>query len=121
MIEDGVFTWAKPFWEQGLWRWDAMFNAGVRAQYQASQLAAKGMVANQSGLIVNISFWAAQKHIRERRIWSLEGGHRQDDCGHGRRTAYTRRCSVVAIPGVGEDGKRDGGGSVARPHQFRIP
>lgn len=63
MVEDGTFTWTKPFWEQGLWRWDAMFSAGVRAHYQASQLAAKSMVASQSGLIVNISFWAAQKHI----------------------------------------------------------
>jgi len=63
MIEDGAFTWSKPFWEQPLWRWDAMFCAGVRAHYQASQLAAKTMVARHSGLIVNISFWAAQKHI----------------------------------------------------------
>ena len=63
MVEDGTFTWAKPFWEQPLWRWDAMFSVGVRAHYFASQLAAKFMVANQRGLIVNISFWAAQKHI----------------------------------------------------------
>ena len=63
MVEDGQFTWPKPFWEQPLWRWDAMFSAGVRAHYQASQLAAPAMVANRSGLIVNISFWAAQKHI----------------------------------------------------------
>lgn len=63
MMEDGAFTWTKPFWEQGIWRWDAMFGAGVRAHYYASQLAAKSMVAGRSGLIVNISFWAAQKHI----------------------------------------------------------
>jgi dehydrogenase/reductase SDR family protein 1 len=63
MIEDGAFTWGKPFWEQPLWRWDAMFSAGVRAHYHASQLAARGMVANRRGLIVNISTWAAQKHI----------------------------------------------------------
>jgi len=63
MMEDGVFTWTRPFWEQGLWRWDAMFSAGVRAHYHASQLAARSMVARQRGLIVNISFWAAQKHI----------------------------------------------------------
>lgn len=63
MIEDGVFTWGKPFWDQPLWRWDAMFNAGVRAHYHASQLAAKSMVDKQSGLIVNLSFWSAQKHI----------------------------------------------------------
>jgi NAD(P)-dependent dehydrogenase (short-subunit alcohol dehydrogenase family) len=63
MLEDGVFTWPKPFWEQPLWRWDSMFAAGVRASYQASQLAAPGMIARGRGLIVNISFWAAQKHI----------------------------------------------------------
>jgi len=63
MVEDGAFTWAKPFWEQPLWRWDSMFRAGVRAHYHASQLAAKTMVASRRGLIVNISFWAAQKHI----------------------------------------------------------
>jgi NAD(P)-dependent dehydrogenase (short-subunit alcohol dehydrogenase family) len=63
MLEDGVFTWTRPFWEQPLWRWDAMFHAGVRAHYYASQLAARPMVANRRGLIVNISFWAAQKHI----------------------------------------------------------
>ena len=63
MMEDGVFTWSKPFWEQPLWRWDAMFDAGVRAHYYASQLAAQSMVARRRGLIVNISFWAAQKHI----------------------------------------------------------
>jgi len=63
MIENGEFTWGKPFWEQPLWRWDAMFSAGVRAHYQASQLAAPGMVARRRGLIVNISHWAAQKHL----------------------------------------------------------
>jgi NAD(P)-dependent dehydrogenase (short-subunit alcohol dehydrogenase family) len=63
MIENGAFTWSKPFWEQPLWRWDAMFTAGVRAHYHASQLAAPTMVARGRGLIVNISFWAAQKHV----------------------------------------------------------
>jgi NAD(P)-dependent dehydrogenase (short-subunit alcohol dehydrogenase family) len=63
MVEDGDFSWPKPFWEQPLWRWDAMFAAGVRAHYQASQLVAPEMIARQRGLIVNISFWAAQKRI----------------------------------------------------------
>src|SRR5260370_11707947 len=40
-----------------------MFHAGVRAHYYASQLAARSMVASRRGLIVNISFWAAQRHI----------------------------------------------------------
>jgi dehydrogenase/reductase SDR family member 1 len=63
MIEDGVFTWPQPFWEQPLWRWDAMFDAGVRAHYHASQLVAPSMIARRGGLIVNISTWAAQKHV----------------------------------------------------------
>lgn len=63
MVEDGVFTWAVPFWDQPLWRWDAMFAAGVRAHYQASQVAAKMMVTQRRGLIVNLSHWAAQKRI----------------------------------------------------------
>ena len=63
MVDNGEFTWMKPFWQQPLWRWDAMFAAGVRAHYQASQLAAPGMVARRRGLIVNLSHWAAQKHL----------------------------------------------------------
>jgi dehydrogenase/reductase SDR family member 1 len=63
MTEDGEFTWTKPFWEQPLWRWDAMFTAGVRACYAASAAAAEMMVRQKSGLIVNISFWASQKHV----------------------------------------------------------
>src|SRR5437773_11482178 len=53
----------QPFWKQPLWRWDAMFAAGVRAHYVASAHAARTMVARQSGLIVNISFWASQKYL----------------------------------------------------------
>ena len=63
MLENGQFTWPKPFWEQPLWRWDEMFQAGVRAHYRAGQLAAPSMIARRRGLIVNISHWAAQKHL----------------------------------------------------------
>ena len=63
MIENGQFTWSRPFWEQPIWRWDAMFTAGVRAHYAASRHAARTMINERRGLIVNISFWAAQKHI----------------------------------------------------------
>ena len=51
MIENGVFIWTKPFWEQPIWRWDAMFAAGVRAHYVACQLATPSMVARKRGLI----------------------------------------------------------------------
>jgi dehydrogenase/reductase SDR family protein 1 len=63
MVDEGRFTWGTPFWEQPPWRWDAMMQSGVRAHYRASQLAAPPMIAEGHGLIVNISTWAAQKHI----------------------------------------------------------
>ena len=63
MVENGRFTWGLPFWEQPLWRWDAMITAGVRSAFVASQLAARMMVPAKRGLIVNISHWAAQKRI----------------------------------------------------------
>jgi NAD(P)-dependent dehydrogenase (short-subunit alcohol dehydrogenase family) len=63
MAENGELTWPKPFWEQPLWRWDAMLGAGVRAAYVASRLAVRAMLAQQRGLIVNPSSWAAQRHI----------------------------------------------------------
>src|SRR2546430_6854489 len=62
MVEGGL-TCSKPFWKQPRWREDAMFEAGVRGHYLASQLAARSMVGRRRGLIVNISFWAAQKHV----------------------------------------------------------
>ncbi len=63
MEHDGEFTWLKPFWSQPFWRWDAMFQGGVRAAYIASAFAARMMVEQKSGLIVNISFWSAQKYM----------------------------------------------------------
>ena len=63
MAHDGEFTWLRPFWQQPFWRWDAMFHGGVRAAYVASALAARVMVEQKNGLIVNISFWAAQKYM----------------------------------------------------------
>ena len=63
MREGRIFTYFKPFWEQPFWRWDAMFDAGVRAAYTSSALAARRMTQKKSGLIVNISFWSAQVYL----------------------------------------------------------
>lgn len=62
MMEGASFTWSKPFWEQPMWRWDAMFEAGVRAHYHVSQLVVPGMIARGRGLIVNISSFAARQY-----------------------------------------------------------
>ncbi|HTO28069.1 MAG TPA: SDR family NAD(P)-dependent oxidoreductase [Devosia sp.] len=62
MVEGSDFTWIRPFWEQPMWRWDSMIDVAVRAAFVAARAAAPAMVARQSGLIVNISFWAAQRY-----------------------------------------------------------
>ena len=41
-----------PFWEQPLTRWDAMFTAGLRAQFASARAAAPAMVERGEGLIV---------------------------------------------------------------------
>lgn len=57
---DGTdFLNEKGFWTVPLSRWDSMFEAGVRAHYVASALAAPVMIGQGGGLIVNVSFFAA--------------------------------------------------------------
>ena len=63
LFENGEYTWERPFWEQPLWRWEAMFQSGVRAHFVTSRFAAPLMINHRSGLIVNISYFAAQKYI----------------------------------------------------------
>jgi NAD(P)-dependent dehydrogenase (short-subunit alcohol dehydrogenase family) len=63
MIEDGQYTWTAPFWQQPAHRWSSMMNAGVRAAFVASAGAARLMIPRGGGFIVNISYWAAQKHL----------------------------------------------------------
>jgi NAD(P)-dependent dehydrogenase (short-subunit alcohol dehydrogenase family) len=63
MVDNGQFTWSVPFWQQPMWRWDAMFDGGVRALFACSRYAARQMVAQRTGLIANVSFWAAQKYV----------------------------------------------------------
>ena len=62
MVEGNDFTFPRPFWEQPMWRWNGMIDVALRAAFVASRAAAPSMVARQSGLIVNISFWAAQRY-----------------------------------------------------------
>ena len=63
MVDNGAFTWRLPFWEQPVHRWTSMMDAGVRAAFMTASLAVNMMLPQRKGLIVNISFWAAQKHI----------------------------------------------------------
>jgi NAD(P)-dependent dehydrogenase (short-subunit alcohol dehydrogenase family) len=50
--ESGIDGFMAPFWEQPLDRWDAMFTAGLRAQFACARAAAPQMVEEREGLIV---------------------------------------------------------------------
>lgn len=63
MEEDGRWTWPLPFWEQPMHRWASMFDGGLRAAFVCSAAAARMMVPARSGLIVNLSYWAARKYL----------------------------------------------------------
>ena len=61
-FNDGTEFWLEEgFWSSPISRWDKMFSSGVRAAYFASSLAARKMTKNKSGIIFNLSFWAAQR------------------------------------------------------------
>ncbi|NDJ55055.1 MAG: SDR family NAD(P)-dependent oxidoreductase [Chloroflexi bacterium] len=62
-ITDQDHPWGAPFWQQPVYRWDAMFDSGVRTYFTASRWVAPRMIEQKSGLIVMLSYWAAQKYI----------------------------------------------------------
>jgi dehydrogenase/reductase SDR family member 1 len=64
MVEGDRFTWVDPIWQQPMWRWDAMMDVGVRSSWCAIRIATEAMARQRAGLIVNISFWAAQKFMQ---------------------------------------------------------
>ncbi len=47
--------WELPLWEQPAWRWDKMFETGVRAHYTTSRVITPLMLDASGPLIVNIS------------------------------------------------------------------
>jgi dehydrogenase/reductase SDR family protein 1 len=80
----------KPFWEQPVALWDAMFAAGVRAHYVASALAARMMVGQGRGLIVNIS--------------SFAGAGREPNVAIGVAKGATDRLTASTAPQLREHG-----------------
>lgn len=60
---DGTEFWNEhEFWTLPISRFDKMFQAGVRAHYVTSSFVAPIMAKKKSGLIVNLSFWSAQRN-----------------------------------------------------------
>jgi NAD(P)-dependent dehydrogenase (short-subunit alcohol dehydrogenase family) len=64
MADETGFTWVYPLWQQPMWRWHSMMDVGVRSSYCTIRAASETMAQQHSGLIVNISFWAAQKFMQ---------------------------------------------------------
>lgn len=57
---DGTdFLKERGFWTVPLSRWDALFQAGVRAHYVTSVFAVPLMIPQKRGVIVNVSYFAA--------------------------------------------------------------
>lgn len=63
IFEGTHYSWGDPVWLQPMWRWDAMVDVGVRSAWCATRIASKAMAEKKAGLIVNVSFWAAQKFM----------------------------------------------------------
>jgi dehydrogenase/reductase SDR family protein 1 len=62
-FNNGTKFWEEQeFWTKPLSRYDSMFNVGVRSTYVTSSLVAPIMIKQDAGLIVNISFWVAQRN-----------------------------------------------------------
>lgn len=58
---DSAATFFSPFWDQPLWRWQGMFQAGVRAHFVSSRFAAPLLLTEpreHPRLIVNTIAWA---------------------------------------------------------------
>ncbi len=50
-----VAVWQLPPWKQPVWRWDKMFETGVRAHYTTSRALCPLLLKSSTPLIVNIS------------------------------------------------------------------
>lgn len=61
-FNNGTEFWKeKEFWTAPFSRFDKMFNAGVRAHYVTSCYTIPHMIKEKVGLIINISFWSAER------------------------------------------------------------
>lgn len=59
--EDYIFE--DNFWEQPISLWDDMFDVGLRSHYVASKFAVPLMLEQNSGLIINISFFVGRRYM----------------------------------------------------------
>ncbi len=58
------YVFEHSFWNQPISVWDDMHNVGLRSHYVASVNAAPIMIVQGKGLIVNISFFAGRRYMK---------------------------------------------------------
>lgn len=62
-FSDGTEFWKeKGFWDMPYSRWEKMFDSGNRAHFISSSMATKIMLKKNKGLIINLSFWPAERN-----------------------------------------------------------
>jgi len=61
--EEEILSGAKGFWELPIGIWDEIMHVGLRSHYVSSHEAAPMMIAQGSGLIVNISSFAGLAYV----------------------------------------------------------
>jgi NAD(P)-dependent dehydrogenase (short-subunit alcohol dehydrogenase family) len=66
-----VANFTRPFWEQPLDQWDAMFDRGVRNHLLASRAAAPLLVRQGRGLVVTTTFWDRGGYLRGNLFYDL--------------------------------------------------
>ena len=88
-----------PFWEQPLWRWDAMFMAGVRAHYTASRLAARLMIPHKQGLIINTTFYDRGKYFQPLSYFLAKNTINQMAYGMGLELREHNIATIALSPG----------------------
>lgn len=94
---DGLFP--GPFWEQPMWRWDAMFVAGVRAHYSASRLAARIMLPQKQGLIINTTFYDRGKYFQPLSYYLAKNAINQMAYGMGLELREHNIAAISLSPG----------------------
>ncbi len=94
---DGLFP--GPFWDQPMWRWDAMFVAGVRAHYSASRIAARIMLPQKQGLIVNTTFYDRGKYFQPLSYFLAKNTINQMAYGMGLELREHNIAAIALSPG----------------------
>ena len=77
---ENMERYSEPLWDQPIWRWDAMFDAGSRAHFTASYFGLPLMLPQRRGLIVNTTYpWSPSdgegmpKGICDLAKWTVNG------------------------------------------------